>query len=326
MSKNKFKKKKRFKPIKFIIIAMAFAFIPLKLGSCAGTKLFNNDINEESKMENKEESIILKILNKFNFSSNEDDIVISRNAYAFERESQKVVYSKNEKEKAYPASLTKIMTTLVALENIEDLSSIAPVDIETYRAMIKNNASMAGFYGKEMLTYRDLLYGTILASGGEAANSLAINISSSVENFVDLMNDKAKSIGLTDTNFTNPEGLHDENQYTTARDMGVLLDYALNNGDFRAIFTKKEFVTSKTLDHPNGVVLRSTVLKTLEESLDYEILGGKSGTTSEAGQCWATLGIKKGKEYIVITMNHPLKENNTFGHRDDTLKIFDIIE
>src|SRR5699024_10906628 len=126
--------------------------------------------------------------------------------------------------------LVKMMTTLVALEHINELSALAPVDEETYQEMIVENASMAGFVGREEVTYRDLLYGTILASGGEAANSLAIHVAGSVEAFVQMMNDKAGELGLKDTHFTNAEGLHDENQYTTASDMAKLLDYALDNG------------------------------------------------------------------------------------------------
>jgi D-alanyl-D-alanine carboxypeptidase (penicillin-binding protein 5/6) len=182
----------------------------------------------------------------------------SKYIYVENRTSKNEVIKKNHKVKTCPASLTKIMTTIVALEHIEDLSAIAPVDVDTYKEMVNNNSSMAGFYGKEQTTYRDLLYGTILSSGGEAANSLAINIAGSVENFVKLMNNKASELGLHDTHFVNPEGLHDKNQYTTAYDMAKLLDYALDNGHFRAIFTKETFNTTSTLDHPGGIVLRGS--------------------------------------------------------------------
>lgn len=188
------------------------------------------------------------------------------------------------------------MTTIVALENIDDLSEVAPVNVEIYQAMVNQNASMAGFYGRELTTYRDLLYGTMLASGGEAANSLAVNISGNVEDFVVLMNQKADDIGLKDTYFTNAEGLHDNKQVTTAYDMALLLNYALQNGDFRAIFTKPNFTTTTTLDHPEGIHLTSTVLSKVpdDEMKDFEIIGGKSGTTIKAGQCWAVLGTKNG--------------------------------
>jgi len=260
----------------------------------------------------------------------DDDDYTSKYIYILDREDKNLEYEKNSKSRAYPASLTKIMTTLVALEHISDLSAIAPVDVDTYREMVVNNASMAGFYGREKVTYRDLLYGTILSSGGEAANSLAVHVGGSVDEFVRMMNDKAAELGMKDTNFTNAEGLHNKNQYTTAYDMARLIDYALDNGHFRAIFTKESFITSKTSDHPDGIMLRSTVLSRLAgvNQKGFEIIGGKSGTTYEAGECWATLGIKEGREYIVIVMGAPLKDisNPDRAQIADSIKLYSRIE
>ena len=254
----------------------------------------------------------------------------SKYIYVMNRENKNIEYEKNSNSRTYPASLTKIMTTIVALEHIEDLSAIAPVDIGAYKVMVDKNSSMAGFYGGENVTYRDLLYGTMLPSGGEAANSLAINVAGSVESFVRLMNEKALELGMENTHFTNVEGLDDDKQYTSAQDMAKLLDYALENGDFRAIFTKKEFVTTKTLDHPNGIVLKSTVLSRLDDIHQdgFEIIGGKSGTTSKAGQCWATLGIKNNQEYICIVMGAPLDDisNPDMKQREDTIKLYKRVE
>ena len=247
-----------------------------------------------------------------------------------DRENKAIIYEKNLKNKAYPASLTKIMTTIVALEHIEDLSAIAPIDIESYRDMVEQNSSMAGFFGKEQVTYRDLLYGTMLPSGGEAANSLAINVAGNIENFVEMMNEKAAELKLENTHFTSPEGFHDKDQYTTAYDMAILLDYALENGHFKAIFTTDSYETTKTLDHPNGITLKSTVLSKLDETNQdgFTIIGGKSGTTYEAGQCWATLGIKDDYEYIVIAMGVPLNDisNPDLKQRDDTIKLYSRIK
>lgn len=262
----------------------------------------------------------------FNNSSGEYS---SKYIYVYNRDSKEPVYEENYNKKAYPASLTKIMTTLVALENIEDLAKVTPIDIDSYREMVAKNSSMAGFYGNEKVTYRDLLYGTILSSGGEASNSLAIHVAGNTKDFVKMMNDKANELGLDDTNFTSPEGFHHEEQYTTAYDMAKLLDYALDNGNFRAIFTKEAFQTTSTSDHPNGILLQSTVLSRLNGTNQegFSIIGGKSGTTYEAGQCWATLGIKDGQEYIVIVMGAPLNDLSRpdMVHRDDTLKLFEEI-
>src|SRR5699024_9109695 len=111
--------------------------------------------------------------------------------YLFDRETGDIIFEKKAHSKAYPASLTKIMTVIVALENIDNLSEITPIDVESYKNMVRQNASMAGFYGKEEVTYRDLLYGTILSSGGESANSLAIHVAGNVADFVQMMNAKA---------------------------------------------------------------------------------------------------------------------------------------
>ncbi len=267
---------------------------------------------------------IISLVDRLNVFNHDD--YNSNYIFVLNRESENIEYKKNDNSKTYPASLTKIMTTIVALENIENISQLAPVDIETYHNMVENGASLAGFYGREKVTYRDLLYGTILSSGGESANSLAVNVSGNVATFVNLMNEKASEIGLKHTNFTNPEGLHDENQYTTAKDMAKLLDYALNNGDFRAIFTKSTFKTTPTTEHPNGIFLKSTVLSKLEgiNQETFKIIGGKSGTTYKAGECWATLGIKEGREYICVVMGSPIDDihNPQMGQVEDSIKLY----
>lgn len=254
----------------------------------------------------------------------------SQYIYLIDRENKEEIVKVNHQKKSYPASLTKIMTTIVALEKIEDLSAPAPIDVNTYKEMVAQKSSMAGFYGKEQTTYRDLLYGTILSSGGEAANSLAVNLAGDTEKFVQMMNDKATEIGLEDSHFINPEGLHDRKQYTTAYDMAKLLDYALEDGDFRAIFTKKNFITTKTLDHPDGVYLESTVLSKLdpESQKGFEIIGGKSGTTREAGQSWITLAEKDGNEYIAVVMGAEFTDYDHLNHHQikDTLKVYEEIQ
>ncbi|WP_240649000.1 D-alanyl-D-alanine carboxypeptidase family protein [Anaerosphaera multitolerans] len=254
----------------------------------------------------------------------------SKNIYVYERTKEKELLSIKGDERVYPASLVKIMTTLVAIENIEDFSEIAPVDVETYKEMNSRNASMAGFYGRERVSYKDLLYGTMLASGGEAANSLAINISGSTRDFVKLMNDKAKELELKNTAFVNPEGLDVEGQYSSAKDIAQILDYALENENFREVFTSKTYTTTKTLDHPKGIALESTVLGKLDEydQEGFEILGGKSGTTLEAGECWATLSQKGEKEYIIVVMGSELENIKDLHYYqvEDTLNILNNVK
>lgn len=298
---------KRFSTfIKLLIIAIVIIFVLFKAG----------------------DKVMLSVKEYFPFFSNDE--YTSQYIYMIDRETGNVVYEKNANSNAYPASLTKIMTTIVALENIDDLSAITPVDVDTYQEMVAENASMAGFFGREAVTYRDLLYGTILSSGGEAANSLAIHVAGDVTSFVQMMNAKATELDLNETHFTNPEGLHDKDQYTTAYDMAKLLDYALDNGDFKTIFTKETFQTTSTIDHPDGLLLKSTVLSSLnkDEQNDFMIIGGKSGTTHEAGQCWATLGLAEDQEYISIVMGAPLEDISDPDQAQiaDTLRLYTKIE
>ncbi len=252
-----------------------------------------------------------------------DDDYKSQYIAVLDRESGEIIYEKNGDTKASPASLTKIMTVYLSIENIRDFEEIAPIDIPTYKKMVEANASMAGFYGKEPVTYEDLLYGTMLASGGETANSLAVNLFGEVEGFVARMNERAGDLELKNTHFVNPEGLDSPDQYTSAKDLAKLLDKALDTPYFRKVFTSENHISRPTLDHPDGVFIESTVLSKVGETKGYKILGGKSGTTQKAGECWASLGEKDGKEYIVIVMGAPIDEAKF--QIQDTKKIYENI-
>ena len=186
---------------------------------------------------------------------------------------------------------------------------------------------MAGFFGGETTTYRDLLYGAMLPSGGEASDSLAINISDSTLDFVGLMNDKAKELNLSNTHFQNVDGMDEIGHYSSTKDIAMLLKYALDNENFRAVFTKKEYTSTQTADHPEGLYMQSTIFKHLDayKQDGFEIIGGKSGTTDKAGLCWATLATKNGKEYIIVTMGAPYEDINDPGDGQikDTLDILE---
>lgn len=251
----------------------------------------------------------------------------SRSIYVYNLTEDREVLSIRADEKRAQASFTKIMTTYVALQKIEDLSAPAPVVKEAHGDMVRAGSSMAGFEPGEETTYRDLLYGTVLASGGECALSLAFHLAESQADFVGLMNDQARAFGLKDTVYKNVTGLDQKGQYSTARDTSMLLKECLKNGHFRAIFTKKEFASIPTLVHPKGIRIQSTVFKRLPayEQKGFEIIGGKSGTTREAGLCWATLAEKNGQEVLVVVMGAPFKDISNPGDDQikDTLKILE---
>lgn len=259
----------------------------------------------------------------------EDEKFISKAVYLYNLTDDKEVLSKNENERLPMASLTKIMTVRVALKHITDLAATAPVDTDAYHRAIDMNASMAGFRGGEATSYRDLLYATMLRSAGEAADSLAINISGSMDNYVAMMNQEAKDLGLKNTSYANADGMDDPGNYQSAKDCAMLIKDSLEDGDFRAIFTKRDFVTRPTLDHPDGVYLESTVFSHLKKynQNGFEIIGGKSGTTDKAGLCWATLAEKNGKEYILVVMGVTYDDidNLNDGHIEETLRIYESI-
>ena len=259
----------------------------------------------------------------------EDEKFISKAVYLYNLTDDKEVLSKNENERLPMASLTKIMTVRVALKHITDLAATAPVDTDAYHRAVDMNASMAGFRGGEATSYRDLLYATMLKSAGEAADSLAINISGSMDNFVAMMNQEAEDLGLKNTSYANADGMDDPKNYQSAKDCAMLIKDSLEDGNFRAIFTKREFVTRPTLDHPDGVYLESTVFSHLKKynQNGFEIIGGKSGTTDKAGLCWATLAEKNGKEYILVVMGVPYDDidNLNDNHIEETLRIYESI-
>lgn len=214
-----------------------------------------------------------------------------------------VLMQKQGDERIYPASLTKMMTAVVAIENIPDLQKKIELSSSLFQPLYKADASMAGFLPGEKVRAIDLLYGALLPSGAECCIGLADEISGSEESFVKKMNEKADQLGMSNTHFANSTGLQNENHYTTVKDLSLLLDYALQNQTFREIFTSSRHSTAATNKHPDGITFTSTLSQNLKDQTlpGGEILGGKTGFTDEAGLCLASLAQIGGKEYILVT-------------------------
>lgn len=215
-----------------------------------------------------------------------------------------VLMDKRSEERVYPASLTKIMTAIVAIENLPDLQEEIELPDSIFGDLYRAEASMAGFWPAEKVQAIDLLYGSMLPSGAECTIGLANQIAGSELNFVQMMNEKAAKLGMSATHFSNATGLHDRHHYTSVKDLAALLSYALQNETFRAIFTSARHVTPPTNLHPHGVTLPSTLFSKLRESgaADGEILGGKTGYTEQAGLCLASLASVSGQDYILVTV------------------------
>lgn len=203
----------------------------------------------------------------------------------------------------YPASMTKIMTALVVLESLGDLQEKITLPESIYPDLYSANASMAGFQPGEEVAAIDLLYGALLPSGAEASTGLAIRVAGTVEGFVEQMNQKAASLGMEGTHYANVTGLYDPAHYSTAADTVALLQYALQNGQFRDMFTCMRYSTGPTNLHPDGITVSSTLTYFAQDFTfpGGEILGGKTGYTEESGLCLASLARKNGVEYILVT-------------------------
>lgn len=216
---------------------------------------------------------------------------------------RKILFEKNAWVRIYPASMTKIMTVLLAAEEAPNLTDHITVTQSIFDRMLNEDASMAGFLPGESVSVTDLLYGALLPSGAECCAALAERLQGTEEAFAEQMNLRAADFGLTGTHFTNTTGLHDPEHYSTVRDVAALLCAALENKTFRRIFTTDEYTTSPTNLHPQGISFESTMFYNLNspQAGRATILGGKVGFTDQAGLCLASLAVQDGTEYVLVT-------------------------
>lgn len=200
-------------------------------------------------------------------------------AIVIDQESGQILYDKNAKERMYPASITKILTCIVAIEMIDDLEekvTITQSDIDT---VWETGASAANFEVGEVVTYRDILMGAMLPSGADACRALANNTCGSQEKFVAKMNDKAKELGLNDTHFVNTTGIYDDNHYTTVYDMAVISQYACKNEKFVEIFNRYQYNASNGLHQ----WIKKVLYNCKKDHMDVSMIEGcKSGYTMKS--------------------------------------------
>ena len=236
----------------------------------------------------------------------------------------KIIGNMKGDEKIYPASMTKMMTALLAIEANPDLDTPVTLPEEIFPALQAQNASLAGFQPGETVTVRDLLYGAMLPSGAECCEALAREVSGSEEAFAARMNQKAAELGMTGTHFCNPTGLHDPEHVSTVRDMARLTEAALQNETFRKLFTTERYTVPATNCHPQGFTMHSTLLSQLDgtELHRGRILGGKTGYTGEAGLCLASLAEVKGREYILVTAGAGGNHNTAPCHIEDAVTAY----
>ena len=256
--------------------------------------------------------IILLLLIPINVFALDLDIT-SSNAIMYNLNDNEVIYEKGSEEEVSIASLTKIMTCIVAIENIDNLDDKVILTNKDFESLAEQNAAVAGFRVGEEVTYRDLLYGLMLPSGADAAQALARNIAGSNEEYVELMNKKVKELKLSHTHFVNTTGLDIDNHYSSVYDLSKIFMYALKNDTFKEIITTSTYTTS------NGrLTLRSTISKALSNyNLDMSyLLGGKTGTTGNAGLCLATIAEKDKVNYLLVTVGAPYPSNGPTNYID----------
>ena len=227
----------------------------------------------------------------------------------------RVIAAKGADVRTYPASVTKVMTLLVAVENITDFTDTFTMTYAITDPLYIANATVAGFSNNEAVTMEDLLYGTILPSGADACQALAMYVAGSDEAFVDMMNERAQEMGLKNTHFTNTSGLHDRDHYTTAEDMAVILRTAMENEHCRQVLSTYRYTTAATPQHPEGILLESTLFSRMygTEPDGATVVAGKTGYTTEAGHTVVSYaeGLD-GHDYILVTLKGSNKWKTTY--------------
>ena len=249
---------------------------------------------------------------KYTFDTTDDtltifsDNVISTNAILINESTNTIVAQKNASQRINPASMTKVLTVLVAAENISadelDNTLTMTTDITDYAYV--NGCSSVGFLADEVVTVRDLFYGTTLHSGGDAAVGLAVYVAGSHEAFVDKMNAKLEELGIAKTtHYTNCVGLYDENHYSTVYDMAVIMKAAMQNELCREFLSLHTYTTSGTQQHPEGITISNWFLRKIEDKdTGGLVLCAKTGYVAESKNCAVSYEIYgDGTPYICVT-------------------------
>ena len=238
-------------------------------------------------------------------TQDEDSSLTAESGVLFNVSDKEVIYSKNAYQRMYPASTTKILTAIIALEegNLSDKVTVTDAAVIT-----EAGASLAGIKPGDVLTMEQLLYGLMMPSGNDAANAIAVHMSDTVEAFAERMNQKALELGATGTHFTNPSGLNDEAHYTTAYDLYLMFNEALRIPKFREIIGTSSYTANYT-DAAGTLVSKTWTTGNWFQNGETEtpagvtVLGGKTGTTKAAGYCLVMASDNsQGKEYISIVL------------------------
>lgn len=251
---------------RLLLIALLVAFMCLSLGCAAMANFAHADVS---------------------FATS------AQSAVVMERSSHRILFSQNPDAHLPMASTTKIVTALTVLNhaNLDDVVEVSPQAVGIEGSSIYLRAG-------EHLTVRELLYGLMLRSGNDSAVALALHVAGSVQSFADMMNETAREVGCTNSNFVNPHGLHDDNHYTSAHDLAVLTCVALENADFREIVSTKTIRISNEGMEYDRVLVNKNKLLTNYNDAD----GVKTGYTKRAGRCFVGSATRNGMQVVVVVL------------------------
>lgn len=238
----------------------------------------------------------------------ENEEIISSNIILVDESKDMIIAQKGAKERIVPASMTKVLTILVAAEHIsqEDLDNMFTITLDITDYAYENDCSSVGFQKDEVVKVRDLFYGTILPSGGDAAVGLATYVAGSHEAFVELMNKKLEELGLSDTaHFTNCVGLYNDDHYCSVYDMAIIMKAALQNEFCKEVLSTRCYTTTPTEQHPEGITISNWFLRRIEDKDNNsggEVIAGKTGYVVQSGNCSVSYGtFANGTPYICAT-------------------------
>lgn len=245
--------------------------------------------------------------------TDDSNVVLESEAgIVMDAQSGAVIYGKNSKEQFYPASITKIMTALLVLENCSLDETVTFSHDAVYN--VESGSTNAGIDEGEQMTVKDCLYAMMLKSANEAANALAEHVSGSREAFAELMTKRARELGCENTNFKNPSGLNDPEHYTTARDFALIVQAAWELEEFREIESQLSYKLPPTANDPEGLTVRQEHKMMLEDWSRYydpDVKGGKTGFTTLAGNTLATVAERDGRTLIVVILKGSKPEHYT---------------
>lgn len=259
------------------------------------------------------------VANELGFDEKQID---SLDYYLVNLNDQRVILDKNSDKKIYPASMTKIMTAIIVIENTTNFDKNIFITEGDLELGYDYEASVVGLQVDEMITVEDALYGMLMASGADAAHAAAVHMAGSEEEFVKIMNQKAQFLGLKNTHYVNCSGIHDENHYTTLKDLSTLFQYCMKNETFKKIMETETYTINPLAD--NSHVLNS-YHKLLFEKHGFDssfIKGAKTGYTPEAGDCMISIAEYEGIQFLFASAEGPIVNSEYKTNVGDAINIY----